>query len=245
VRALRLNLALGATFVGAFELGKGYGLDAHGARQEPRAVALLLAGAWPPRGVERTGPPVDFLDLKGVLGGLFAALGLDGERVCWRPAGEIDALHPGKAALVELGGATLGVAGALHPAITQSADLPGEVWVAELDFAELAHYVPRRLALRPLSRFPAVTRDLAVLVDEAFRAGDILEEIRALQNPHIELVRLFDCYRGAPVPAGKKSLAYTIAYRAPDRTLTDEEVNALHAAVLQRLAGRFALEFRA
>jgi len=56
---------------------------------------------------------------------------------------------------------------------------------------------------------------------------------------------LFDCYRGAPVPAGKKSLAYTIAYRAPDRTLTDEEVNALHAALLQRLAGRFALEFRA
>src|SRR5438093_1430259 len=245
VRALRLNLALGATFVGAFELGKGYGLDAHGARQEPRAVALLLAGAWPPCGVERTGPPVDFLDLKGVLGGLFAALGLDGERVRWRPAGEIDALHPGKAALVELGGATLGVAGALHPAITQSADLPGEVWVAELDFAELAHYVPRRLALRPLPRFPAVTRDLAVVVDEAFRAGDILEEIRALQNPHIELVRLFDCYRGAPVPAGKKSLAYTIAYRAPDRTLTDEEVNGLHAAVLQRLAGRFALEFRA
>jgi len=57
-------------------------------------------------------------------------------------------------------------------------------------------------------------------------------------------VRLFDCYRGAPIAAGKKSLAYTIAYRAPDRTLTDEEVNALHAAVLQRLAGRFALEFR-
>src|SRR5947207_420157 len=217
VRALRLNLALGATFVGAFELGKGYGLDAHGARQEPRAVALLLAGAWPPRGVERSGPPVDFLDLKGVLGGLFAALGLDGERVCWRPAGEIDALHPGKAALVELGGATLGVAGALHPTITQSADLPGEVWVAELDFAELAHYVPRRLALRPLPRFPAVTRDLAVVVDEAFRAGDILEEIRALQNPHIEMVRLFDCYRGAPIAAGKKSLAYTIAYRAPDQ----------------------------
>src|SRR5438093_1087059 len=141
LRALRLNRALGATFVGAFELGKGYGLDAGGARQEPRAVALLLAGAWPPRGVERNGPPVDFLDLKGVLGGLLAALGLDGAQVCWRPAGEIDFLHPGKAALVEPGGATPGVAGALQPTITQSADLPGAVWVAELDFAELAHYV--------------------------------------------------------------------------------------------------------
>ncbi len=243
VRALRLNLALGAGFVGAFELGKGYGLDAQGARQEPRAVALLLAGAWPPRGVERSGPAVDFSDLKGVLGGLLAGLGLEG-RVRWRPAGEGAFLHPGKAALLEVDGAPLGVAGALHPAITQSADLPGEVWVAELDFAELAHYVPRRLALRPLPRFPAVTRDLAVVVGEAFRAGDILEEIRALRNPQIELVRLFDCYRGAPIAADKKSLAYSIAYRAADRTLTDEEVNALHAAVLERLAGRFALEFR-
>jgi len=244
LRALRLNLALGATFVGAFELGKGYGLDAHDTRQEPHAVALLLVGAWPARGVERSGPPVDFLDLKGVLGGVLAALGVAGERVDWRPAGEIEFLHPGKAALVECDGTPLGVAGALHPTITQSADLPGEVWAAELDFAALAHYVPRHLALRPLPRFPAVTRDLAVVVDEAFRAGDILEEIRTLQNPQIELVRLFDCYRGAPIAAGKKSLAYTIAYRAPDRTLTDEEVNALHAAVLQRLAGRFALELR-
>jgi phenylalanyl-tRNA synthetase beta chain len=58
-------------------------------------------------------------------------------------------------------------------------------------------------------------------------------------------VRLFDCYRGAPIPPGKKSLAYSIAYRAPDRTLTDDEVNALHAGVLERLASRFALEFRA
>src|SRR5206468_12755528 len=212
--------------------------------QEPHAVALLLAGAWPACGVERSGPPVDFLDLKGVLGGVLAALGVAGERVDWRPAGEIEFLHPGKAALVECDGTPLGVAGALHPTITQSADLPGEVWAAELDFAALAHYVPRHLALRPLPRFPAVTRDLAVVVDETFRAGDILEEIRTLQNPQIELVRLFDCYRGAPIAAGKKSLGYTIAYRAPDRTLTDEEVNALHAAVLQRLAGRFALEFR-
>src|SRR5207248_10234327 len=105
--------------------------------------------------------------------------------------------------------------------------------------------VQPRAALKPVPKVIAVTRDRAVVVDEVFRAGDIVEETRSLQHPHIELVRLFDCYRGAPVPAGKKSLAYPIAYRAPDGTLTHEEVNALHAAVLQRLAGRFALEFRA
>jgi phenylalanyl-tRNA synthetase beta chain len=84
-----------------------------------------------------------------------------------------------------------------------------------------------------------------VIVDEGFRAGEIVEEVRALGNPQIESVRLFDCYRGAPIPGGKKSLAYTIAYRAPDRTLTDDEVNALHAAVCARLRDGFRLEFRA
>src|SRR5207244_4124964 len=82
----------------------------------------------------------------------------------------------------------------------------------------------------------------AVIVDEAFPAAAILEEIRSLADPRIESVRLFDCYHGTPVPPGKKSLAYSIAYRAPDRTLTDEEVSGVHAGVLQRLRERFRLE---
>jgi phenylalanyl-tRNA synthetase beta chain len=244
VRALRLNLDRGAAFVGAFEIGSGYGVDARGARRESRAVAVLLAGVWPPRGVEAQGPAIDFSDLKGACENVLGGLGLDGGRVAWRAAGEIAFLHPGKAAVIEVDGKALGVAGALHPEVTQSFDLPAEVWVAELDFQELGHYRPRRVALRPLPRFPAVTRDIAVIVDEAFRAGEIVEEVRALGNPEIETVRLFDCYRGAPVPAGKKSLAYTIAYRAADRTLTDNEANALHAAVVERLTGRFAFELR-
>ncbi|HJQ82873.1 MAG TPA: hypothetical protein VKA21_02275, partial [Candidatus Binatia bacterium] len=244
VRAVRTNVDRGASFVGAFEIGKGFGLDAGGAPREPRALTCVLFGTWPPSGVERAGPAVDFLDLKGVGENLLAGLGLDGDRVAWRPAGEVGFLHPGKAAVIEVDGTPLGVAGALHPELTQSFDLPGEVWLFELDFTELGHYVPRRVALRSLPRFPAVTRDIAVIVDEAFRAGEIVEEIRALANPAIETVRLFDCYRGAPVPAGRKSLAYTIAYRAADRTLTDDEVNGLHAAVLDRLARRFPLELR-
>ncbi|TMA47680.1 MAG: phenylalanine--tRNA ligase subunit beta, partial [Deltaproteobacteria bacterium] len=138
----------------------------------------------------------------------------------------------------------VGVVGALHPEIVQACDIAGEVWLGELDLAALAHYVPRRVAPKPLPRFPAVTRDIAVIVDEGFRAGEIIEEVRARRDLNIESIRLFDCYRGAPVPSGKKSLAYTIAYRAPDRTLTDDEANALHAAVLERLTSRFQLELR-
>jgi phenylalanyl-tRNA synthetase beta chain len=244
VRSLAYNANLGASFVGAFELGKGYGVDASGTRREPRAVSLLLAGVWPASGVERSGAPVDFLDLKGVVANVLGALGLAQDRVAWRATSEVAFLHPGKAAGVLVDGEPLGCAGALHPEVVQACDLAGEVWVAELDLEKLAHYVPGRVTLKPVPRFPPVTRDLAVIVEEPFPAGDIVEEVRALAEPQIESVRLFDCYRGAPVPPGKKSLAYSIAYRSAERTLTDDEVNRLHGTVLDRLRERFRLDFR-
>jgi phenylalanyl-tRNA synthetase beta chain len=244
LRALRMNVDRGAGFVGAFELGKGYGIDATGTAREPRAIAILLSGTWPARGAERTGPAVDFADLKGIVTALFAGLGIDEARVRWRPTVDASFLHPAQAASIEIDGTAVGVAGTLHPEIVQARDIAGETLLAELDLCGVARYVPRRVTLRPLPRFPAVTRDVAVIVDETFHAGDIVEEIRALGNPQIESVRLFDCYRGAPIPSGRKSLAYSVAYRAPDRSLTDDEVNALHATVLERLQGRFRLEFR-
>ncbi len=244
LRALRVNVDRGAGFVGAFEIGKGYGLEAGGTAREPRAAAILLHGAWPPRGLERTGPPVEFADLKGIAVALLAGFGLDETVVRFRPTSEASFLHPAQAATIEIDGAAVGVLGALHPEIVHARDIAGETLLAELDLCEVARYRPRRVTVRPLPRFPAVTRDLAVIVDETFHAGDIVEEIRALANPQIETVRLFDCYRGAPIPSGKKSLAYSVAYRAPDRSLTDDEVNALHATVLERLESRFSLEFR-
>jgi phenylalanyl-tRNA synthetase beta chain len=244
LRALRMNVDRGASFVGAFELGKGYGLDAEGTAREPRAVAIVLHGTWPPRGVEQSGPPVEFADLKGIVMALLAGFGIDETLVRVRPSEEAAFLHPAQAARVEVDGTPVGVLGALHPEIVQARDIAGETLLAELDLCEVARYVPRRVTPRPLPRFPAVTRDLAVIVDETFHAGDIVEEIRALGNPQIESVRLFDCYRGAPIPSGKKSLAYSVAYRAPDRSLTDDEVNALHGAALERLKQRFTLELR-
>ena len=245
VRATATNVALGADFVGAFEIGKGYGVDAQGVRQEPRALAAVLCGAWPSRGVERIGPTVDFADLKGIVENVLAGLGLQEGAARWRPIGEEAFLHPGKAAVIEVAGTAIGVAGSLHPKIAQACDLAEEVWVCELDFEILADYGSRRVELRPVPRFPAVTRDIAVIVDEAFPAAAILEEIRSLADARIEAVRLFDCYRGAPVPTGKKSLAYSIAYRAADRTLTDDEVGVVHAGVLERLRERFSFDLRA
>jgi phenylalanyl-tRNA synthetase beta chain len=175
---------------------------------------------------------------------LLAGLTIPDDEVRWVPLADVALLHPGKAARIDVAGRSLGSAGALHPGVAQALDLAGEVWVFELDFEEVAHYRPRRVGVRGLPRFPAVTRDIAVVVDDVFLAEAILEEVRALGDPLVESASIFDCYRGAPIPEGKKSLAYTIAYRASDRTLTDDEVNAAHDRVRAHLGARFALTLR-
>jgi phenylalanyl-tRNA synthetase beta chain len=239
VGALRLNRDHGAAFVGAFEIGKGYGQDAARRVQEPRAVTVALHGCWPPRGAERSGPALDFFDLKGVVMHLVTGLGVEEDRVRWEAEASVPFLHPGRAARVSIDGRIVGVAGAIHPHSAQVLDLPREVLLAELDFEDLAHYGPRRVGVDALPRFPAVTRDIAMVVVDDFCADDVLGEIRALSDSRIESARLFDCYRGAPIPTGRKSLAYTIAYRAADRTLTDAEVAALHEQVRAHVLRRF------
>jgi phenylalanyl-tRNA synthetase beta chain len=182
--------------------------------------------------------------MKGVVENVLERAGVAACECAWQRVLDVPFLHPGMSASVGAGGTTLGVVGALHPGVAQVLDLPTEIILAELDFWGVGQYRPRRFGVRPLPRFPSVTRDIAMVVDEDFTADAICHEVRGLAEPLIESVRLFDCYQGAPIPAGKKSLAYSIAYRASDRTLTDDEVNVLHERVRRHLTGRFALELR-
>jgi phenylalanyl-tRNA synthetase beta chain len=212
----------------AFARGPGEG-DAPAA--EYPEVAGVVVGRRSAPGWATGRDPADLYDLKGALEGVLEALGVAGVRWAVRPE---PWSHPRVcAALLGERDVVIGTAAELHPRVAAAFELPRGVLAFRLDLtALLAHArpVPR---YRPIPRFPAVLRDLAVVVDDAVAADRVLKAVRG--EPLVEDAALFDVYTGTPVPAGRKSLALALRYRAADRTLTDAEVDAAHARIVARL----------
>ncbi|WP_243336531.1 phenylalanine--tRNA ligase subunit beta [Anaeromyxobacter soli] len=206
---------------------------------EEGELAGVLVGRRSPTGWAGGSDPVDFHDAKAAVAAVLEALGIDAR---WRARGGAW-LHPRLSAEV-LGAddAPLGEVGELHPRVAEAFELPRGVLAFRLSGAALvrgARLVPRYAGI---PRFPAVLRDLAVVVAEGVEAGAVLAAVR--EEPLVEDATLFDVYRGPPIPAGKKNLALAIRYRAPDRTLTDTEADAAHARIVARLRGGLGAELR-
>ncbi|HSN92643.1 MAG TPA: phenylalanine--tRNA ligase subunit beta, partial [Anaeromyxobacteraceae bacterium] len=207
-------------------------------------VAGVIVGRRHPPGWAAEPEPADFYDAKASVAGVLEALGIDGVR--FEPGGE--GMHPRHSArlLAAPGDAhpdeVLGEVGEIDPRAAAAFELPRGVFAFRLSLDALvdrARLVPQ---YRPIPRFPAVLRDLAVVVADAVRAEDLLALVR--EERLVEEATLFDVYTGAPIPAGKKNVALSIRYRAPERTLTDPEVDAAHASIVGRLAARLGAQLR-
>jgi phenylalanyl-tRNA synthetase beta chain len=160
--------------------------------------------------------------------------------VAWqgrRPAGALPPyLHPGRAIELVAEGKAVGIVAALHPGVARNFGIEAPACVFELDLA-VATAAPRPATrMRPISEFPATRRDLAVETPEERTVAEVEKEIRAAGGERLAEVELFDVYRGANLAKGHRSLAFRLAYRAPDRTLTDAEVDGIHQNVVERLA---------
>lgn len=246
VRTLQLNLRQGETGVAAFELGKVF-FTTNGRspvqKQEQVMLAGVLWGKWPVSGVGLERRQIDFPDLKGVFEALWQALHCEA-RVQWARAAEVAFLHPGKAAVLSIDNVPLGVAGALHPLYCTELGLDEVPWIFELDWPTLVHYARLTTEYRPLPRFPMVVRDLAIVANEDLPVQVVIDTVNALAHPLVVSMHLFDLYRGNPIPVQKKSLAYSIAYQAADRTLTAMEINTLHAQVIEHVVQTLGVEVR-
>jgi phenylalanyl-tRNA synthetase beta chain len=239
---LRLNLSHKAANFFGFHLGKVFRLSVEGEPEERQYLAGVLYGRREQKGLHSgDAPTVGFLDCKGLVEGILDLLRI-GELAQWSSPG-IAALHPGRSAIVRFDGEEVGYLGQSHPGFCDAVGLPSFL-AFELDFEKLVKYAPRQTKARSLPRYPAVERDFAVVVDRGFPSQQIVNWIKGLGQTLIEHVSVFDEYFGTPLPEGKKSLAYKISYRANDRTLTDNEVNALHKDLVARIGEVFGAQLR-
>jgi phenylalanyl-tRNA synthetase beta chain len=209
--------------------------------EERRHVGIAMIGPRTPRSWAASEGSFDFFDLKSIVELLGNAFGVPTSYV----PGRHPSLHPGRAAEVHTDGSALGVLGQLHPAVAERFDLTSApVMFAELDFdALLRAWQPLEKVQTP-SRFPPADRDVSFFVDEATPQADLQAAIREAAGDLLERVELFDVFRGGIVPPGRKSLAFSLRYRAADRTLEDDEVSAAHGRVEQTLRARFGAEVR-
>ena len=152
--------------------------------------------------------------------------------------------HPGRKAVMTVNGRKIAALGELHPDVAEKFDIKGRVYLAEVDLDALMPLEQDFYGIKPLPKFPAVSRDIAVVVDEKVGAGTMMDAIRAAAGKLLEDAKLFDIYRGEKLGAQRKSVAFAITLRAPDRTLTDEEINAAMEKVLKALSEKFGAELR-
>jgi phenylalanyl-tRNA synthetase beta chain len=235
----RHNRARGAATVRLFEAGAVYlpNGDAELPREPYHLGAVLIGPARAATWRDGQPPGVDFFAVKGVLAGL-----LDTLRVPWAivPGGE-PFLHPGRAASILADGEPAGWIGEIHPLVAANWDLNETVAAFELNLDAVA--VRPTTLYRPVSGFPDVREDLAVVVSEKVSAAELLDAVRGAGRPLLADVQVFDVYRDPDkLGEGNVSLALRLTYRATDRTLTDEEVaerrEAIAAAVERELGGR-------
>lgn len=220
--------------VAIFEVGRLYLPQAGEALpEEPVCLGLAALGNAVPGAWHRPAQGADFFWLKGVVERLLQALGVAEWQVV---ASDHPSLHPGRRAALLVGAAVAGHFGEVHPTVAAAWDLPGRPVAAELRLAPLLAARAGIRLYQPLARFPAVGRDVSLVIDQAVPAAQILGAIRKAGGDLVEEVALFDRYTGEPVPAGKHSLAFSITYRSAEKTLTDAEVDAAHAGVRAALA---------
>ena len=185
----------------------------------------------------------DFFLLKGVLEEMFLKLGF-GDKVSYEPSSEKPFLHPGRQALMYVGGACIGYIGQVHPEVADNYDMKCEAYVAAIDLPTILRFATFERRYVGVAKYPAVNRDLALVMSKDIFVGQVEKVMKEKGGALLESITLFDVYEGMQVGKGKKSVAYSLVFRSPERSLEAAEVNRIVDRILDELSG-MGVELRA
>jgi phenylalanyl-tRNA synthetase beta chain len=237
----RRNVSVREERVPIFEMGRVYAPSGADLPDESVRLGILVAGAWEVESWLKTGIANGYFLVKGLVERL--STGLHAPLQYYRC--EEPFLHPGRSAVAQdEKGRAVGWLGEVHPLVAQAYDLRGPVVAAELDVEALLRACGEVVTFRDLLAYPAVEQDLALVVDAGLPAAAVIESLRRAGGRLLEDVAVFDLYEGAQVAEGKKSIAFRVSFRAPDRTLSETEVNQLRAAMLKKVSAEVGAELR-
>ena len=208
--------------------------------EQKQMLAGLISGSKLPVNWSNNKDLADFYDLKGDVE-LLQALGLEPERYAF-VAAEYACFHTGQCARVEKDGMPVGYIGALHPAMQRKMGITGDCYLFELELAPLQERLLP--AATVLSRFPEVSRDLAILIDDQFSSDDILANVRENAGENLSDLRIFDVYQGDAVAKDKKSIALGLTWQHPSRTLSEDDINAIISKCVNGLQDKFNANLR-
>jgi len=221
-----------------FELGKVYLPRPEDLPDERDVVCGVLGGLRVEKSWQGGGELVDFFDAKGIVEGLLSQLGVEAS---FEECGD-ETLHSSQQAAIVVAGSKLGVVGELHPKVSEAFEISEAAYLFEIDLTALLPFTIGHRRFQPIPRFPAIVRDIALVVDAEITHQKIQNIIKSFSL--VNQVALFDVYSGEQVPKGKKSLAYRITFQSPTHTLTDEEVNKVHQQILTKLSSELGAILR-
>lgn len=237
VNTAKFNINRQQNRIRIFELGLRF-INSGDTLQQIPTIAGLVCGLRNKESWNTDGEKVDFYDLKGDVEALLQATNksYDFETL------HMDILHPGQAAEIVVDGHAVGYIGKIHPQVQQEIDLDMDAFVFQMDLAPLSE---RKLPeFKPLSKFPSIRRDLALVVEDSVKAGELLDFIVKNGGKLLTDAHIFDIYKGEHLEPGKKSIALAMTLRHPDKTLEDAEINAVVDKVVSGLAEQYGAVLR-
>ncbi|MCE5198583.1 MAG: phenylalanine--tRNA ligase subunit beta [Armatimonadota bacterium] len=237
------NQAYGTVNVSVFETGKVYFQGGSGRPDETLSVAGAMVGdLWRSNwSLPAEALQVDFFTCKGAVESLLGALNISGAN--YIPV-EHPMLHPTRAAKVLVGDREIGILGEVVPAVSDALDVRGRAYIYELDFRALMELAPEMVIYQEPARYPALYRHMAVVVADDVKYAQLVELVIRSGKGLVEAVDMLDVYKGEQVGAGRRSLTLSVVFRSREKTLTDDEVNAVLGEIKEALAQKAGASFR-